>query len=540
MRLKRVGAYVGVDATAPSLHLGHLVAFMPIFWMYLHNYSAYTLIGSSTAKVGDPTGRTESRPVLARDDLLQNLVTIHYQLKGLWANVDQFKQKLGYAKEWAGRSAIVNNNIWWNKLPMMDVLQRLGSRVRLGPMLGRDNVKTRIDDGYGMSFAEFCYPLMQAWDWCELMSRNAIQMQIGGSDQYGNILTGAQCVKEFVQSEPNQARKLPAGPHDQPFGFTVPLLTDASGAKFGKSAGNALWLDPFKTSPFNLYGYLVRQSDQEVGKLLKLLTFLPLEEIESVVAEHMKDPPKRVAQHLLAHQVLCLVHGKDKANSTQIEHRQIYGGNASPVLANLDTTQKAEDYQTPDGPVDANNRPRADLKLPRSLLDKSLARIVWAAGLATSASDANRTIKAGGLYLGGSPGEHGSDQTGLRTDQISFNPARAWSVEVNRNFLIEDKFMLLRKGKHNLRLIRFIDDDEFAKQGLQYPGQPHTGAFRKARELVREIEEKEKAAEGSEEEKPKPSVQDLPVNEKLWRLQRFRQQVGNLQEKGLIKDDDSW
>lgn len=544
MRLKRVGAYVGVDATAPSLHLGHLVAFMPIFWMYLHNYTAYTLIGSSTAKVGDPTGRTESRPVLSRPDLVQNLVTIHYQLKALWANVEVFKSNLGYEKDWACRRAIVNNNTWWNKLPMMEVLQRLGSRVRLGPMLGRDNVKTRIDDGSGMSFAEFCYPLMQAWDWCELLTRNSIQMQVGGSDQYGNILTGAHCVKEFVQGEPDPNKKLPDTSRDQPFGFTVPLLTDASGAKFGKSAGNALWLDPFKTSPYNLYGYLVRQSDEDVGRLLKLLTFLPLEQIEKAVAEHMEDPPKRVAQHLLAHQVLCLVHGNQVANRTQLEHRQMYG-KASTPLNNLDTLQDAEqpmkDYEAPrEGTIHANNRPRTDMVLPRSLLEQSLARITYAAGLATSVSDANRVIKAGGIYYGGSPGQQGSSQTGMKVGDLAFTPAKNWSIDVNQNFLIEDKFLLLRKGKHNLRLIRFISDEDFAARNLTYPGQPFTGAFRKARELVRQLGEQDKAADGSEGEEEKPSVQDLPVDEKLWRMKRFRKMVGTMQGKGLIKDDDAW
>lgn len=479
MREKRIAAYAGVDPTASSLHLGHLLPFMPLFWMYMHGYGAFTLIGGSTARVGDPTGRTESRPQLARADLIQNLATIHFQLVTIWKNVETAAQRFGFQKQWAWRRGVINNNNWWLKLPMFDVMKRLGTQMRMGPLLSRDSVKNRLQDGSGMSLAEFCYPLMQAWDWYELLKQRQVQMQIGGSDQYGNILTGATCVKACIENEPDKTKQLPNGKLDQPIGFTVPLLTDSSGAKFGKSAGNALWLDPFRTTPYDLYGYLVRRRDDEVESLLKIFTFHPLSKISEVMNEHQLDPTRRVAQHLLAYEVVWLVHGSQIATRTQAEHQAVYGGRASspsPSGAPQDPSQYVADPEH----THHTNRPRIDVKLPRHLLESSLARIAYAAGLSLSVSDADRTIKNGGIYIGGSPGQPGPKNSGMIYDQLQFTPAKTWAIETNKRFLVDDRILLLRKGKHNIRCVEFVTDKEWDRLGLEYPGQPYTGKFRKA------------------------------------------------------------
>ncbi|KAK2596867.1 hypothetical protein N8I77_012755 [Diaporthe amygdali] len=494
MTQKRVAAYAGVDPTASSLHLGHLLPFMPLFWMYMHGYGAFTLVGGSTARIGDPTGRTDSRPQLERKDLVQNLTVIHYQLVTIWKHVEMASQRFGFEKEWAWKRGIVNNSAWWGKLPMLDVVRRLGTQMRMGPLLSRDNVKNRLQDGSGMSFAEFCYPMMQAWDWYELLKQHRVQMQIGGSDQYGNILTGATCVKACVENEPNPVEKLPNGEFDQPVGFTVPLLTDSSGAKFGKSAGNALWLDPFKTTPYDLYGYLVRRRDDEVEMLLKLFTFHPLSRISEVMEEHQLDPPKRVAQHLLAYEVLWLVHGHKVAAETQAQHQAVYGGRASSPHSSgvpQDSTQYMAD------PVQTNhsNRPRIDVKLPRRVLSLTLPRIVYAASFALSISDADRIIKNGGMYIGGSPGQKGHSNVGMSQGQLQFTPAKTWDLETNKRFLIDDKVLLLRKGKHNIRCIEFVSDEEWDKSGLEYPGQPKTGEFRKAMQRLNKMAKSKQGAE---------------------------------------------
>lgn len=552
MRVKRVKAYSGVDPTASSLHLGHLVTFMPLFWMYLHGYGAITLIGTSTAKIGDPTDRTDARAPVPSAEQTQYLAGIHHQLKAIWVTVEGMGKRFGYNWDWAWFRAIVNNNHWWNKQPLLEVMVRLGNHVRLGPLLGRDNVKKRLDqkDGSGMAFSEFMYPLMQGWDWFTLFKQRGVQMQIGGSDQYGNILTGIECVKAVVRSEPNPAEKLSiSGELEQPFGFTVPLLTDSSGVKFGKSAGNAIWLDPFMTTPFDMYGYLVRRSDDEVERLLKLLTFHPLTKIAQVMKEHRLDPRKRVAQHLLAYEVLWLVHGKPVTDETRDKHKSLYGSKMPELVPSSATVpQSYEQYITKEGPVSATDRPRAYLKLPIALLDQSVARIMYAAGLASSIMDADRSIKAGGVYLGGQPGAQGiTYQTGMTPGHLQFAPIKAWDPSWTRKYLIDDKLLLIRKGKHNLRCIEFISDEAWQASGLEYTGQPLKGAFRQTvakLNMAIDAARAKKGEDGVLAEEDKISEQDLTRDELVGNERihkKIRSTVKKAEDENLLKEDpDKW
>lgn len=474
MLKKQIGVYVGIDPTASSLHLGHLVTLMPLFWLYMHGFGAYTLIGHSTAKIGDPTGRDQGRPQMDAVDLVQNMTGIHYQLSSMWDKLEKVARARGFERQWSWSRGLVNNNAWWNKLPMLDVLRQLGSGIRMGPLLSRDNVKTRLSSGSGMSFSEFAYPLMQGWDWWELYKQRGVQMQIGGSDQYSNIVIGSQCVKHCIE---NQTRdpKLPAA---RMVGFTVPLLTTSSGVKFGKSEGNALWLDPFQTSPYDLYGYLVRRSDDEVERLLNLLTFLPKGEIKQAMEDHQKDPTKRIAQHLLAFEVLSFVHSKELATTTRAQHRQIYS----------DPSEALGQSNLPPIPVESL-RPKVNIQLPKSLLTSTFSKIVAAAELGESVGDAHRLIKGGGIYIGGSPGQGVNAQRGMQsTGQLHFTPMKTWNAEFVDRFLIEGRLMLLRKGKHNIRCVEFIDDKEWEKLGLMYRGQEKTGRLRRAIKILHDLE----------------------------------------------------
>lgn len=489
MMNNRIGVYAGVDATAPSLHLGHLVAFMPLFWLYINGFGAYTVIGSSTAKIGDPTGKSKDRPNIPNSEIVQNMTSIHYQLAALWRSVERKTlNPMGLTRGWAWSRGIINNNAWWNKQPLLEIFKVLGSHMRIGPLLSRDNVKARLEDGSGMSLAEFAYPMMQGWDWWQLYKQRSVQMQIGGSDQYSNILLGAQCVKHCVR---NEADFLPANaPIPEMVGLTVPLLTTSSGAKFGKSEGNAVWLDPFRTPPFDLYGYLVRRSDDEVERLLKLLTFLPQQQIAKVVEEHKQDPPKRIAQHLLAFEVVDFVHGSDVAKGAQIQHRQMYGYNRGTVPSTSSglAPQTAEHYHHPSHiPEQEPFQPRIDMKLPRSLLKESLPYIALAAEFTESRGEADRLIKAGGMYIGGAPGQKGGDQKGMGSYNLAFTPLKTWTPDYNELYLIENKVMILRRGKHNVRCIEFIHDKEFEKLGLTFRGQKRLGRTRQALALLREL-----------------------------------------------------
>ena len=260
---RRTGVYAGIDPTAPSMHVGHMIPFMALSWMYVYGYPVYFLLGGATARIGDPEGRLLARSDMGRQTFKANLTNMHMQLKRFGASLERYAARKGYQKEWAWRRTLINNSYWQEKTPVSQFLRMMASGVRLGPMLGRDSVKNRQEKGDGMSMAEFTYPLMQAWDWWELLQRG-VQVQIGGSDQFGNILQGAEAVKytaahdqpyleRLEQEEKVRATRQGVVVTDDPMGWTVPLLTTASGEKFGKSTGNAIWLDADMTSCFDLY-----------------------------------------------------------------------------------------------------------------------------------------------------------------------------------------------------------------------------------------------------------------------------------------------
>ena len=260
---RRVGVYCGIDPTAASMHVGHMVPFMALSWMFVHGYSVTFLLGGSTGRVGDPEGRLTARKSIGRVERNANVALMHTQLKRFGELMERYATRRGWSREWAWRRALSNNIEWHSKLPLAEMMTGMLQYVRLGPMLGRDSVKNRLEQGDGMSVSEFMYPMMQAWDWWHLYQKGT-QVQIGGADQFGNILQGAECVKLAAKNSPewsDRVKKMKENPQERaiegltedPMGFTTPLLTTASGEKFGKSAGNAVWLSPDMTSVFNLY-----------------------------------------------------------------------------------------------------------------------------------------------------------------------------------------------------------------------------------------------------------------------------------------------
>ncbi|KAH6853533.1 hypothetical protein B0I37DRAFT_9183 [Chaetomium sp. MPI-CAGE-AT-0009] len=538
MRVKRTAAYVGIDPSASSLHVGHLLPLMPLFWMYMHGYGAYVLLGGSTVKVGDPTGRLTDREPFAKSELAMNVTKIHFQTKKLWANVETQARRYGYQKEWAWKRGLVNNNTWWNSMPLLQVLRRVGRYIRIGPLLSRDTVKRKMTEGNGVSFAEFTYPIMQGWDWWTLFQQQRVQMQIGGSDQYGNILTGIEIVKAARDSELNEADKIPAeGPIDDPVGFTVPLLTDSSGVKFGKSAGNAVWLDQFMTSAFDLYGYFVRRPDADVEQLLKLFTFMPLDAIQKVMAEQREDPSKRVAQHCLAYEVLTLVHGEQTAKETQEQHRMMYskGGPMIPLVPKEPT----DEYALPEGPTTPNNAPRIDMTLPRNLvLGRSIGRILYAAGLASSAKEGHRLAQQQAAYIGGMPGRRPGKGEPMDPSQLTWNPIKLWFPEETEQYLIEGRILILRRGKHNVRIIEVVNDKEYEQSGKTYPGQPYTGRLRYIQSQMIALKNNLKTPQMVREEMKEHLEQDegptqqMPAK-KNWLQEKFEKEL----EEMLVEEE---
>ncbi|KAI0473369.1 tyrosyl-tRNA synthetase [Xylariaceae sp. FL0804] len=507
MRVKRIGAYVGIDPTAPSLHLGHLLPLMALFWMYMHGYQAASVVGGATARVGDPTDRLTAREDMKKGELVMYLAKIHYQLKRLWVNVDVQARRYGYEKEHAWRRSITNNATWYSSTPITQVL-KLFAGMRMGSMLSRDSYKRRMTEGDGgMSVAEFIYPLMQAYDWWHLYSGKLdIQMQIGGSDQYGNIVAGTDAIKymrsrsgeleDSEESEDSEHSKVPIPIpdtlHRTPVGFTVPLLTDSSGAKFGKSAGNAVWLDPFMTNAFDLYGYFMRRPDDQVESLLKLFTFMPLDDIGKLMAKQNEDPKKRVAHHKLAYEVLCLVHSEKDAKDTQAAHLQMFS--KEPVALREKDSQDDYDtafYPAKNEPADVwkANKFRIDIQLPESLvMTGKIGRILHAAGLADSVSDGHRLAKGQGAYIGGAPGamRNKEEDNVMTSDELKFTPVRQWFPQETLRYLIDGKLLILRRGKHFVRVVEVVSDEQWKASGQTYPGEPGTGKVRMLRNQLRE------------------------------------------------------
>ncbi|KAE9366519.1 hypothetical protein N431DRAFT_417315 [Stipitochalara longipes BDJ] len=496
---KRLGVYVGIDPTAASLHIGHLLPMMSMFWMYVNGYHTVQLLGGATAKIGDPTDRLTTREKEPAAIRTANMANMHLQLKKLWNNAEAYGRKYGYKWEWPWHKELVNNNAWWNKLPMLEVLQVLGPGMRLGSMLARDTVKNKMSKGDGMSYAEFSYPLMQAWDWWHMYHSKGISMQIGGSDQYGNITAGIAAIKYISTHHPNPIVRGEAHAVGEPLGFTSPLLTTSSGQKFGKSTGNAIWLDPEQTSPFDLYGYFLRTSDEDVGKYLKMFTFMPLEDIDDVLEEHKEDPSQRKAQHVLARDLVELVHGPQEAKHTQVQHALLFHNKETRSTSDYDPDVKA-------GIVTPNNRPNPNMKLPRSLIfHKSVGKLLYASGLASSSSDGHRLANNHGAYVGGPPNKNTHEP--MNDGYISWSQLRNWSPEITRQHLVHDDLLLLRRSKHNVRIILVVSDEEYALSGETYPGmEPRWREHMLKRMAIKEEitkEEKEAVEKMLEEEQGK-------------------------------------
>lgn len=356
------------------------------------------------------------------------------------------------------------------------------------------SVKLRQANGEGMSFAEFTYPILQAWDWWHMYHRNGVQLQVGGSDQYGNIIAGIDAINyvrdtildPVVREAVWDLEKPQNNYMKDPYGLTVPLLTTSSGEKFGKSAGNAIWLSPEMTPSFDLYGFWIRTSDADVERYLKLFTFLPLSTISKAVEEHKLDPSKRLAQHLLAREFVELVHGPIAAEETAAQHKSIFGRPPKPdqtaaTEAQQDATvdQKSSLHRSdkrhfinmtsgnPSAPITSwENAPSINVFLPRSLVyNTTFPRLLYSAGLVASKSEGWRLVSNQGAYVGSRPG-----QVGGMGDELKFTPIKHPDKGMPERYIYDDNQLILRVGKWKVKVITILPDEEFAAKGIKVPG----------------------------------------------------------------------
>jgi tyrosyl-tRNA synthetase len=385
-----VTAYVGFDPTADSLHVGNLVPVMGAAWLQHFGHTPIILIGGGTGMVGDPSGKRAERPILALEQVDRNAAAIQNQLARF----------LSFDEAGTPNAARMRNNAdWLRDLTLMDFLRDAGRYLTLGWMLQKESVRSRMETG--ISYTEFSYMVLQAYDFWHLFRTERCELQIGGSDQWGNITAGI----ELIGKREGQ----------QTYGVVFPLITTASGTKFGKSETGNVWLDPGKTSPYQFYQFWINTDDRDVERYLKLFTFLPLDEIARIMGEHAGEPGKRAAQRLLARDVTARIHGDAAAEEAVQTSEAIFGGGSAAVL------------NIPERSVS-----RSGLG-PLSIID-----LLVASGLATSKADARRGIKGKGFYLNEEPIE--TPDLELREEDLQGEPG--------------SRFLMLRKGKKNyVRLV---------------------------------------------------------------------------------------
>ena len=352
--------YAGFDPTADSLHVGHLVALVLLRRVARAGHEPVALVGGATGMIGDPSGRSEERNLLSPDELAANIAGVERQIRSVLAST-------------AARVHVVNNADWMRGVGYLEFLRDVGKHVPLSQMLGKDSVKSRLERDGGLSYTEFSYMLLQAWDFVHLSDALDCRVQIGGSDQWGNITAGIELGRRL------RSRDL--------HGITCPLLTKADGTKMGKTASGAVWLDPKRTSPYRFYQYWINLDDDDAGRCLLRLTELPLEEIRDLDAKRAANPAARDSQKRIAEELTRLVHG-DAGLAAARQATEIFFG---AEIASLDDAALAEIFA--DVPSS---------EFPRSALDgEGLALIdaLKATGLAQSGGAARRTIEQGGAYV---------------------------------------------------------------------------------------------------------------------------------------------
>jgi len=358
-----VTAYVGFDPTASSLHVGHLIPIMGLAWLQKLGHRPICIAGGGTGMIGDPSFKNKERVLLTPEQIDDNIAGIQKQLEHFM-----------YFEGTENTAIIVNNYEWLNSMTFLEFLRDVGKYFTINYMIAKDHVRSRLNDPEkSISFTEFSYSLLQAYDFYHLYVEYGCRLQMGGNDQQGNIVSGIELVRRKAGGDV--------------FGGTNPLLLNSSGTKFGKTEEGAIWLDPSRTSPYRFYQFWINTEDENIEKLLKLFTFLDLDEIDEIVIRHFKDPGKRIAQKKLASEITRIVHGDEALKTARRASEILFGGSFDP--SELDSAMvDVLSGEVPSGSVLTG--------FPSNPVD-----LLVASGCCKSKGEARRLIKAGGIYLNG-------------------------------------------------------------------------------------------------------------------------------------------
>lgn len=387
-----IGLYVGFDPTADSLHVGHLLGQITLRRFQLAGHRPFPLAGGATGMVGDPSGKSEERNLLDAETLASNVESIKKQLQNL----------LDFSPG-ASSATLVNNADWTSHITALDFLRDVGKHITVNQMMAKESVKNRLNSENGLSYTEFSYMLLQANDFKHLCAEYNVELQMGGSDQWGNITAGIDLIRKTLGRSA--------------FGATWPLVTRSDGQKFGKTASGAVWLDPLRTSPYQFRQFWIQMADDDVEKYLAQFSLLPLNDITAILSEHRTAPGQRLAQRTLANEMTALVHGHDAARDAEGAAEVLFGGD--PTTASL-AALSAVAHEVPTTTIARN-----DLDDVFGLLTRC--------GIVSSTSEARRAVQQRGIRINGVPLEDG--QT------------------LAHNGFLHEKWVLVRKGKTTYHLL---------------------------------------------------------------------------------------
>ena len=396
--------YIGFDPTADSLHIGNLVPIILLIHLQKCGHKPIALVGGATGMVGDPSGKSEERNLLSEDILNHNVAKVKLQLE----------KYLNFDPSLPNAAEMVNNYDWFRQISFLDFIRDTGKYITVNYMMSKDSVRKRLESDNGMSFTEFTYQLVQGYDYYWLHKNKGCKLQMGGSDQWGNIVTGTELIRKKSSGEA--------------FAFTCPLITKADGGKFGKSEKGNVWLDTAKTSPYQFYQFWLNAADADAIKYIKIFTFLSKEEIDSLIAQHTGNEHQRILQKRLAEEVTYFVHSRLDYEFAVKSSEILFNNDTAEILQQLNEEQLLQVME---------GIPTADYSLANLHSGVDIVSFLADTTILPSKGEARKMVQGGG---------------------ISINKIKVDSIELalNESLLLNDKYLLVQKGKKNYTLVRIL------------------------------------------------------------------------------------
>ncbi|MFT3933329.1 MAG: tyrosine--tRNA ligase [Chitinophagaceae bacterium] len=394
-------AYIGFDPTADSLHIGSLVPILLLVHLQKAGHKPIALVGGATGMIGDPSFKSEERNMLSEEVLLHNLEGIKKQLM----------QFLDFDSSSSNAAEMVNNFDWFKNFTFLQFIRDVGKFITVNYMMSKDSVKKRLEGENGMSFTEFTYQLVQGYDFFWLNQNKNAKVQMGGSDQWGNIVTGTELIRRKAGGEA--------------FAFTCPLIKKADGGKFGKTEKGNIWLDAGKTSPYQFYQFWLNAADADAEMWIKIFTFLPKADIDALIERHAKNAADRELQKTLAKEITCFVHGEEEYKKAIETTEKLFANQSAPA-----ESLSEDDLQNMDGII------KFDFAADKIIAGIDVVSFLAEAGIFPSKGEARKTVQGGGVSINRN-----------KVENISFS--------VTKELLLHSKYLLVQKGKKNYYLVTF-------------------------------------------------------------------------------------